>query len=77
MPGMNGFEFLDRFQADPANRGIPVVVWTVKDLTRAEHARLRIDAQAILLKGQGGIMALVDELKLVLRETSSEGKVRS
>ena len=33
MPGVDGFEFLDRLRRLPAGQTIPVIVWTVKDLT--------------------------------------------
>src|SRR5262249_16054977 len=41
MPGMDGFEFLDRFRRTAAGRRTPVIVWTVKELTEADRARLR------------------------------------
>jgi CheY-like chemotaxis protein len=62
MPGMNGFEFLDRFRRDPRHRQVPVIVWTSKDLTNAEIARLRSSAQAIVPKANGG-NAVIAELE--------------
>ena len=61
MPGMDGFEFLERFRAMPAGRGTPVIVWTVKDLTTADLGRLAASAQAIVLKG--GTERLIEELR--------------
>jgi signal transduction histidine kinase/DNA-binding response OmpR family regulator len=61
MPGMDGFEFLERFRATPAGRGTPVIVWTVKDLTAVDHGRLAAWAQAVVLKG--GTERLIEELR--------------
>ena len=41
MPGMDGIEFLDRFRRMPAHVRTPVLIWTMKDLTAAEHEQLR------------------------------------
>jgi signal transduction histidine kinase/CheY-like chemotaxis protein len=50
MPGVNGFQVLERIAADPATRGIPVVVLTSKALTAAERATLESHAAAVLSK---------------------------
>ena len=34
LPDMTGFELLEKMQAEPALRDVPVVVFTGKDLTR-------------------------------------------
>jgi len=66
MPGMNGFEFLERLRREPIARRVPVIVWTVKDLTAEERAFLRASAQAVVSKGQGSGDVLA-ELKTVLK----------
>ena len=66
MPGMNGFEFLEHLRRDPIARRVPVIVWTVKDLTPEERAFLRASAQAVVSKGQGSGDVLA-ELKTVLK----------
>ena len=66
MPGMTGFEFLDRFRATPAARGVPVIVWTSKDLSADEHTRLRQGAHAVISKGRDGNARVVQELAAVL-----------
>jgi signal transduction histidine kinase/CheY-like chemotaxis protein len=67
MPGMSGFEFLERLHETPAHRAIPTVVWTVKDLSADELARLRSATRAILAKGLGPSQ-LVDALLAALPE---------
>ncbi len=53
MPGMDGFEFLERLRDDPRHAEIPVVIWSLKELTRDEELRLADSAQAVVAK-QGG-----------------------
>jgi GAF domain-containing protein len=57
--GISGTEFLERFRAMPQSGPVPVIVWTVKDLSPLERARLLTLAQAIVLKREGGVAALV------------------
>ena len=61
MPGMDGFGFLERFRATPGGVRTPVIVWTVQDLTAADHARLAASAQAVVQKGGTG--RLMEELR--------------
>jgi CheY-like chemotaxis protein len=51
MPGMSGFELIDRLRATEACRTVPIIVWTAKDLTSDERERLRWTAQAVVAKG--------------------------
>jgi CheY-like chemotaxis protein len=66
MPEVDGFEFLERFRKTEAGQSTPVIVWTVKDLTDHDEARLRQTAQAVVMKGSDGAAALVRELDAVL-----------
>jgi PAS domain S-box-containing protein len=63
MPGVDGFEFLERFRRTDTGRRTPVIVWTVKDLTAEDHVRLRAMAQGVVMKGGGGSELLLDELR--------------
>ena len=53
MPSMDGFVFLERLRASAENARIPVMIWTVKDLSPEERRRLHADAQTIVQKGAG------------------------
>jgi signal transduction histidine kinase len=50
MPGMDGFEVLDRLRDTPATAGLPVLILTAKDLTRDDLARLRSNHVAQLVQ---------------------------
>jgi PAS domain S-box-containing protein len=63
MPVMDGFQFLERFRALPACRNVPVLIWTMKDLTGDEYARLQSSVQCVVSKGRGGIGRMMDELR--------------
>jgi PAS domain S-box-containing protein len=67
MPGIDGFEFLDRFHRTPLGRRTPVIVWTVKELSVEDHVRLRAMAQGVVLKSQGSVDFLLRELQRHLR----------
>jgi signal transduction histidine kinase/DNA-binding response OmpR family regulator len=71
MPGMNGFEFLEHFRELPGSRHVPVIVWTIKDLTARERATLRLSSQAVVAKS--GSAALMEELRAFLPERLPAG----
>ncbi|MBI3269965.1 MAG: PAS domain S-box protein [Planctomycetes bacterium] len=66
MPGMDGFEFLDRLRVTAIGARMPVLVWTAKDLTAADFAHLRATSQAVVLKQGGGVDRLLEELRRCL-----------
>jgi CheY-like chemotaxis protein len=66
MPGVDGFEFLERFRKTEAGRNTPVIIWTVKDLSDKDHSRLRQTAHAIVPKGSDGAASLLRELNAFL-----------
>jgi CheY-like chemotaxis protein len=63
MPGMDGFEVLAALRAVPAWRDLPVFIWTSTMLTDAEYATLSRSARSILIKGGGGLPAMLDDLR--------------
>jgi len=74
MPGMDGFEFLRRFRAQPGHAAIPVMIWTVKDLSSEEHRELMASAQAVLAKGgRSETSSLLAELRGLLPSRPESG----
>jgi signal transduction histidine kinase/DNA-binding response OmpR family regulator len=51
MPEMDGFEFLEVLRGDGANRAIPVIVITARDLSAEDNRRLNGSVERILQKG--------------------------
>jgi PAS domain S-box-containing protein len=62
MPGMNGFEFISRFRELPGRDRVPIVVWTMRDLTPEEQERLAESYAVFLPKGQDGAQQLLIEV---------------
>ena len=66
LPDMTGFDFLDRIHQQPMLQDLPVVVFTGKDLSEAEEAKLRVMAKSIVLKDVQSPERLLDETALFL-----------
>ncbi len=69
---MSGFELLERMQADPALRDVPVVVFTGKELSADEEARLKLVAKSIVLKDVQSPERLFDETALFLHRVVAD-----
>jgi CheY-like chemotaxis protein len=63
---MDGFEFVNNVQQDPAFSGIPVIILTSKDLTREERKRLSGGVGKIIEKGSVGLKALLQEIETLV-----------
>jgi CheY-like chemotaxis protein len=72
LPDMTGFELLERIQGDAALRDTPVVVFTGKELTAGEEAKLRAVAKSVVLKDVQSPERLFDETALFLHRVVSE-----
>jgi HAMP domain-containing protein/CheY-like chemotaxis protein/signal transduction histidine kinase len=72
LPDMTGFELLERVQAEPVLREVPVVVFTGKELTAEEEARLKTVAKSIVLKDVQSPERLLDETALFLHRVVSD-----
>jgi CheY-like chemotaxis protein len=51
MPHMDGLAFLERFRTRAENRNVPIMVWTVKDLSGDERRSLQAAVFAVVQKG--------------------------
>jgi CheY-like chemotaxis protein len=67
MPQIDGFEFLARLREKPEHDAVPVIVWTMKDLSTDDHKRLHRVAQAVLLKGYDRNVSLTDQMRTLLK----------
>ena len=72
LPDMTGFELLDKLHAEPALADVPVVVFTGKDLTADDTARLKDLAKSIVLKDVQSPERLLDETALFLHRVVTE-----
>jgi HAMP domain-containing protein/signal transduction histidine kinase/DNA-binding response OmpR family regulator len=72
LPDMSGFDILERFRDTPALSHLPVVVFTGKDLSPDEDARLRILARSVVVKGVESPERLLDETALFLHRVVTD-----
>jgi len=68
---MSGLDLLEKMRADRAMSQVPVIIYTGKDLTRAEEAELRRLAQTIIIKDVKSPDRLLDETTLFLHRVES------
>jgi signal transduction histidine kinase/CheY-like chemotaxis protein/HAMP domain-containing protein len=66
LPDMPGFNLLEKMHAQPELVDVPVVVFTGKDLSTEEQARLKSMAKSIVLKDVRSPERLLDETALFL-----------
>ncbi len=62
MPGIDGFQVLERLRVEPAWRDLPVLVVTAKHLSADEERRLEGGVRAVIEKHGRGLDQLVDAL---------------
>jgi HAMP domain-containing protein/CheY-like chemotaxis protein/signal transduction histidine kinase len=72
LPDMTGFELLEQLGNLPAGNDLPVVVFTGKDLTREEDARLHMLARSVIVKDVESPERLLDETALFLHRVVTE-----
>ncbi|MGA7385541.1 MAG: response regulator, partial [Methylocella sp.] len=66
LPDMSGFDFMERIANDAGLPDIPVVVFTGRELSPEEDAKLRTMARSVVVKGVESPERLLDETALFL-----------
>ncbi len=69
---ISGFELLEKIRSDAAMSHLPIIVCTVKDLTKEEEIRLEKQAERIIIKGVQSQERLVDEVTLFLHRVEAD-----
>jgi CheY-like chemotaxis protein/signal transduction histidine kinase len=72
LPDISGFEVLERFRDTPALGDLPVVVFTGKELSPEEDARLHALARSVVVKGVESPERLLDETALFLHRVVAD-----
>jgi CheY-like chemotaxis protein len=72
LPDFTGFQLLDRIQAEPSLRDIPIVVFTGKELSPEEETHLKTVAKSIVLKDVKSPERLFDETALFLHRVVAD-----
>jgi CheY-like chemotaxis protein/signal transduction histidine kinase len=72
LPKMSGFQLLEKVKTDERFRGLPVIVYTGRDLTRREETRLNRYAETVIVKDVRSPERLLDETALFLHRVESK-----
>ncbi len=72
LPDISGFEVLESFRDTPSLRDLPVVVFTGKELSPEEDARLHSLARSVVVKGVESPERLLDETALFLHRVVAD-----
>jgi CheY-like chemotaxis protein len=72
LPDISGFEVLERFGDTPSLADLPVVVFTGKELSPEEDARLHSLARSVVVKGVESPERLLDETALFLHRVVAD-----
>jgi hypothetical protein len=72
LPDMSGFEVLERIRDDDDLANVPVVVFTGRELSTDEDARLHTMARSVVVKGVESPERLLDETALFLHRVVSD-----
>jgi CheY-like chemotaxis protein len=71
LPGMSGFDLIERIKAEPRHRRLPVIVYTGRDLTDEDRGRLHGLAQTVIVKDVTTMERLLDETALFLHRVEA------
>ena len=72
LPGASGLDFLEGMEKDPRLAGLPVVVYTEKDLTKKELMALEHLSKRIIIKDVRSPERLLDETALFLHRVAAK-----
>jgi CheY-like chemotaxis protein len=72
LPDMSGFEILEQLRDTPSLNDLPVVVFTGKELSPEEDARLHSLARSVVVKGVESPERLLDETALFLHRVVAD-----
>jgi CheY-like chemotaxis protein/CHASE3 domain sensor protein len=72
LPDMSGYEILERMNATEALSHPPVIVYTGRELGRAEEEKLQRYSDSIILKGAKSPERLLSEVNLFLHQVESK-----
>jgi CheY-like chemotaxis protein len=68
----DGFQLLETVKSDPAQRELPIIIYTGRDLSQADETRLRKLAETIIVKDVKSPERLLDETALFLHRVEKK-----
>ncbi len=77
LPDTDGFSLLESLHAENQLKDLPIIVYTGRDLSREEEARLRRHADRIILKTDRSAERLLSEVSLFLHWVETQNAAKS
>ncbi|MBR8834842.1 MAG: response regulator [Stigonema ocellatum SAG 48.90 = DSM 106950] len=71
LPDMSGFELIEQLKLQSHEEALPIIVYTARELTRAEETQLRRIAETIIVKDVRSPERLFDETALFLHRVQA------
>jgi HAMP domain-containing protein/CheY-like chemotaxis protein/GAF domain-containing protein len=72
LPDMTGFELIEQIKQDASLKTLPIIIYTGKELTRAEETQLKRMAETIIVKDVRSPERLLDETALFLHRVQAD-----
>ncbi|MCC9135105.1 response regulator [Pontibacter silvestris] len=72
LPGMKGYEWMQRIKSKKGQADIPIIVYSGKDLSEEEEAKLKEFANTIIIKNEYSYLRLLDEVQLFLHKVNQK-----
>ncbi len=69
---ISGFELLEQIKSNEKFADLPIIIYTGRDLDKAEEQKLRTHAESIIIKGAKSPERLTDEVSLFLHRVESD-----
>jgi CheY-like chemotaxis protein/two-component sensor histidine kinase len=71
LPDMSGFELISQLKKEANGHTLPIIIYTARELTRAEDTELRRIAQTVIIKDVRSPERLLDETALFLHRVQA------
>ncbi|MFL6277937.1 MAG: response regulator, partial [Blastocatellia bacterium] len=71
LPGMNGFELIERVKSEVGSIDLPIIVYTGKELSKSEETELKRVAETVIIKDVKSMERLLDETALFLHRVEA------
>jgi CheY-like chemotaxis protein/signal transduction histidine kinase len=71
LPGMDGFELIEKIKKETGRREPPIIIYTGKDLSKQEETELRRVAETVIVKDVKSMERLLDETALFLHRVEA------
>jgi HAMP domain-containing protein/CheY-like chemotaxis protein/signal transduction histidine kinase len=71
LPDMTGFELIEQIKQEATLKSLPIIIYTGKELTRAEETQLKRMAETIIVKDVRSPERLLDETALFLHRVQA------